>query len=76
VSRFQTPELERDLRALVFQAFEFRGSPYLHDAVEAIVDRYQREPLAAFERQQERQARILRLLRTTSPELFGLRRAA
>jgi hypothetical protein len=61
-----TPEL----RALVYQAWELRGTPYLIDAVRAIVDWQERKPLAEFELQQERDARnarLILLLRETDP---------
>lgn len=58
------------LRALVIQAMELRQTPYLADAVKAIVDEHEREPLARFERQQERIATLLRLLRATDPRII------
>jgi hypothetical protein len=50
-----TAREENELRALVYQAFELRATPYLTDACQAIVDWFARLPLARFEREQERQ---------------------
>lgn len=44
---------ERELRALVDQAFELRGTPYLRDAVAAIVDWFERRYLRGYERELE-----------------------
>jgi hypothetical protein len=40
---------DRELRALVDQAFDLRGTPYLRDAVEAIVEWHQRRYLRRYE---------------------------
>ena len=57
------------LKALVLQAMELRETPYLRDAVTAIVDEYEREPLARLERRQERIGRLVRLWRGLIPGL-------
>ena len=57
---------ERDLRALVCEAFEMRDTPYLLDAVEAIVAWHERRPLLRLERGQQRHADLVRLLRETT----------
>jgi hypothetical protein len=54
---------ERELRALVDQAWELRGTPYLRDACEAIVDWHERRHLRRLEAEQERTAALRRLLR-------------
>jgi hypothetical protein len=64
------------LTALVIQAIELKGGPYLIDAVEAIVMEYEREPLARLERRQERIGRLVRLLRETDPGRISRRLAA
>jgi hypothetical protein len=46
--------------ALVVQAFELRETPYLRDAVDAIVVWQERRPLVALERRQEREAALKR----------------
>lgn len=71
-----SPDLESDLRVLVFQAFELRGNPYLLDAVQAILDRFEREPLAASERHKDQQACLLRLLRETNSRALRIGKAA
>jgi hypothetical protein len=47
-----TPE-DRELRALVDQAFDLRGSPYVLDAVQAIVHWHERRYLRRHERELE-----------------------
>ncbi len=59
--------LDEHLRALVLQAFELRQTPYLRDAVDAIVAAYERKPLTLLERRQERTGRLIRLMRETDP---------
>ena len=56
---------EEELRAFVLQAWELRGTPYLVDAVAAIVDWAERLPLTRLERRQGRHAWLVRLLRET-----------
>jgi hypothetical protein len=66
---------EEQLRALVCQAFDLRDGPYLHDAVEAIVEAWHRRPLTVLELQQEQQGRvrrILRLLSESNPDFDGV----
>lgn len=58
-----TPAEERELQALVYQAFEMRDTPYLLDAVGAIVTWHERRPLLELERRQQRHADLVRLLR-------------
>lgn len=55
---------DETLRVLVAQAWELRASPYLRDAVEAIVDAHDRRALEEFERRQESEARLFRLFRS------------
>src|SRR2546423_14854211 len=50
-----SPVEEAELRALVYQAYELRDSPYMHDACQAIVDWYERLPLTRYERNQDAQ---------------------
>jgi hypothetical protein len=57
---------ERELRALVCQAFEMRQTPYLVDAAGAIVTWWERRPLLELERRQQRQADLIQLLRETA----------
>lgn len=64
------------LLALVIQAFELKGSPYFIDAVAAIVDAHEREPLARLERRQARTNDLIRLLRETDPNRIRGRQAA
>jgi hypothetical protein len=52
-----TPQEEAELRALVVQAWDYRGTGYILDAVQAIVDWYERLPLTRFEREQADDAR-------------------
>jgi hypothetical protein len=61
-----TPREQRELDALIVQAVEHKGSPYLVDACGAIVAWFERRGLTELERQQERQARLLRVLRETA----------
>jgi len=49
-----------ELRGLLGQAFELRGSPYSTDACRAIVDWHERRHLRRLEREQEEQARLHR----------------
>ena len=56
-----------EIRALVSQAWELRGTPYLIDAAAWIVDWHERRYLRVLERRQERRARLLRALRETDP---------
>jgi hypothetical protein len=44
---------DRELAALVAQAFELRGTPYMRDAVEAIVEWHDRRQLRRYEQEQE-----------------------
>jgi hypothetical protein len=44
------------LRALVYEAFELRETPYFVDAVENIVRRWERKPLTDYERELEERA--------------------
>lgn len=67
---------ERVLRPLVCQAFELRESPYLLDAIAAIVDAHARMPLTLLESRQERNARVISLLRETDPVRIGASRRA
>jgi hypothetical protein len=62
-------ERDLDLRAVVLQAWEIRhcAPAYLVDAVAAILQVWERAPLTMLERRQERQARLIRLLRETDP---------
>jgi hypothetical protein len=57
---------QRELDALVTQAIEHKGSPYLLDACNAIVAWYERRQLNELEHRQERSSRLVRLLRETS----------
>jgi hypothetical protein len=52
-----------DLYVRVAQAWELRHSPYLVDAVAAVVDAYDRTPLTWFEECEQRRARNLQLIR-------------
>jgi hypothetical protein len=45
-----------ELYALICQAWELRGTPYLRDACQAIVDWNERRPLTALEHYQSAQA--------------------
>ncbi len=63
--------LDEQLRALVLQAWEFRGSAYLRDAVDAIVAAHERAALTLLERRLERTGRLVRLLRETDPRRLG-----
>jgi hypothetical protein len=65
---------EVKLEALVGQAFELRDSPYLRDAVEAIVEHHDRRALTEFERRQQQLADLRRLLRETAPRRAGIER--
>jgi hypothetical protein len=51
-----TTREEQELRALVYQAFELRATPYLVDACQAVTDWFTRLPLTRFEREQEHEA--------------------
>jgi hypothetical protein len=62
-----TPDEEQELRALVITAMDLRGTGYLRDAVEAIVDWHERRALRRYERRQEERARLVRLLRGDRP---------
>jgi hypothetical protein len=74
------PQGDRDeealLRALIIQAYDLKGSPYFVDAVAAIVDAFEREPLARLERKQGRIGSLVRLLRETDPNRIQRRKAA
>jgi hypothetical protein len=61
-----TPREQRELDALVVQAIEHKGSPYLIDACGAIATWFERRDLTEFEHQQERTARLVRLIRETA----------
>jgi hypothetical protein len=61
-----TAREQRELDALVVQAIEHKGSPYLVDACSAIVAWFERRDLTELEHQQERTARLVRLLRETT----------
>jgi hypothetical protein len=65
---------DRELRALVDQAFELRETPYVLDAVEAIVDWWDRRYLRARERRDQEFAELVRLLERTGVD--ALRPAA
>jgi hypothetical protein len=64
-----TVEEQQELRALCDQAIETRNAApaYTTDASQAIEVWWQRRALRALERDQERQARLIRLLRETDP---------
>ena len=64
------------LRALVVQAFDLRESPYFIDGCQEIVDAHGRLPLALLEHRQERNERLIRLLRETDPARIASRAAA
>lgn len=64
----------QELRGLVGQAFELRGSPYIFEAVGAIEEWHDRRHVRRLEQAQERSARwlrLLRLLRETAPRSTG-----
>ncbi len=66
---------DQQLHALVCQAFELRDGPYLHDAVEAIVECWHRRPLTLLEERLEQEGRVrrvLRLLSETDPNFNGV----
>jgi len=68
-----------ELEALVGQAWELRGTGYIYDAVDAILDWHDRRALRDLERRQARDARVGRLvgfLRATDPRHIEQRRAA
>jgi hypothetical protein len=68
-----------ELYAKVAQAWELRDSPYIADAVAAIVDAYDRAPLTWFEWCEQRRARnlrLIRLLRETDPDRIVVHAAA
>jgi hypothetical protein len=73
-------ELDRDeklrLQGLVGQAWELRAGPYSVDAAQAIVDWFERRDVRRLEREQERAAALVRLLRATSPDSTSRRTAA
>jgi hypothetical protein len=58
---------DEQLRALVVQAFDLRGTPYLVDACRAIVDWYERRHLRQLEREQGEHAAWVRLFRECQP---------
>jgi hypothetical protein len=58
-----TAREERELRRLVCQAWEFRETPFLVDACTAIIEWFERRPLLHFEHEQDRAAKLVRLLR-------------
>jgi hypothetical protein len=65
-----TRDEQLELYALVVQAFELRGTPYLVDACTAIEQWHERRPLTALERRQAREAELadlVQLLRETEP---------
>jgi hypothetical protein len=61
-----TAREQRELDALIVQAIEHKGSPYLLDCCGAIVAWFERRELTELEHQQDRQARLVRLLRETA----------
>lgn len=71
-----TPQDDAELFALVVQAFQLRGSPYFIDACAAIADWHDRRQLAALDRRQKLNARLIELLRETAPERIASRAAA
>jgi hypothetical protein len=48
-----TPAEELELRDLADQAFDLRGTGYLIDACQAIIDWHERRPVRAYWREQE-----------------------
>jgi hypothetical protein len=64
-------ELERQevaqLHVMTDQAWALRESPYLFDAVEAIVDWFDRRHERRWERRGDSFSRVLRVLRETKP---------
>lgn len=70
-----TPE-ERELAALVGQAFELKGSPYLLDACAAIAEWHDRRHIRRFERRQRERAVLVQLLHETDPSRRRRQRAA
>jgi hypothetical protein len=67
---------ELELQGLAGQAFELKDSPYLRDACEAILDWHDRRHVRRLEREQERAAALVRLLRATCPDSASRRSAA
>lgn len=67
---------DETLMALVVQALEHKGTAYLVDAVEAIVSAFERAPLTRLEEQQERIARLVRILGEIDPERMPQTEAA
>lgn len=63
---FARARWEADVLApLCAQAWELRGTGYVHDAVQAIVDAYDRAPLTMYEAERLRDALVARVLRET-----------
>jgi hypothetical protein len=67
---------DEHLMALVIQAIELKGTPYLIDAVAAIGEAHQRRPLSRHERRQERIGGLIRLLRESDPSRITRSEAA
>ncbi len=72
-----TPAEERELFRLVSQAWDLRDTPYVHDAVEAIITWHETRVVRELDRRDEELGRLIRLLRETDPaRLRATRRAA
>jgi hypothetical protein len=65
-----TPDEALELRALVMQAFDLKGTPYLVDGCQAIVDWHERRGIRAYESRKwasdARIAKAYKALRATS----------
>lgn len=69
-------EDELELRRLCGQAFELKGTPYLRDACEAIIEWHDRRHVRVLERRERQRADALRVLVVTNPARIAARRAA
>jgi hypothetical protein len=58
---------DEQLMALVVQAFDLRGTPYLTDACQAVVAWFERRHLRRLEHEQIELAALQRLLRECQP---------
>jgi hypothetical protein len=67
---------EEQLRGLVYQCMEFKGTPWYPEALASLLEWWEHLPVIRLYEAQARAASLVRVLRSTDPDLFRVRRAS